>query len=83
VFRLPALAEVEDLEIPLQSGGGTVLRVVVFDADSPPLEDLSFSALVRRTALVLALPGPRVRNPPPPCSLAAAGRGSRSTTSSP
>ncbi len=56
LFRLRALTTVEELEIPLRPARGDRLRVVITDGDSPPLDDLVVSAVVRRPALLLALP---------------------------
>lgn len=58
VFRVPALAPVEELELaPLAAARGDRLRLVIFDGDSPPLTDLVVHAVARRPALVFALPG--------------------------
>lgn len=59
VFRLPgggAPQELEELEIPLAPGRGDRLRVVIRNGDSPPLDELSFEAAVRRPALLFSLP---------------------------
>ncbi len=56
LFRVPAAATVEELEIPLLRPRGDRLRLVIADGDSPPLEDLAISVVVRRPALIFALP---------------------------
>lgn len=56
VFRVPALTAAEELDVPLRPAAGDRLRVVIHDGDSPALDALSFHALVRRPALVFALP---------------------------
>jgi hypothetical protein len=57
VFRVPGAAGAERLEVALARPRGDGLRVVVDDGDSPPLAGLSFAAVVRRPALLFALPG--------------------------
>ncbi len=57
VFRVPARAPVEDVEIALaRRARGDRLRLVVFDGDSPPLDELRVTAALRRPALVFSLP---------------------------
>lgn len=56
VFRVPALAPVEEVEIALSQARGDRLRLIVFDGDSPPLAELRVTAVVRRPALVFSLP---------------------------
>ena len=55
VFRIPAVTTVEELEVRLSSVRGDRLRVVIHDGDSPALEQMKFSAIVRRPALIFAL----------------------------
>ncbi len=63
VFRVPAAAAVEQLEIPLRPARGDRLRLVIEDGDSPVLEELAVSAVVRRPVLLLALPAPAAGEP--------------------
>ena len=56
LFRVPAAATVENVELQVQPAKGDRLRVVIANGDSPPLEDLSFRAVIQRPALVFALP---------------------------
>ncbi|RMH21762.1 MAG: DUF3999 family protein [Acidobacteria bacterium] len=56
IFRLPAIAPVEELEIAVGRPRGDRLRVEIDDGDSPPLEGLRVRAVVRRPALIFALP---------------------------
>ncbi len=63
LFRVPAAAAVEQLEIPLRPARGDRLRLVIEDGDSPPLEALAVSAVVRRPALLLALPAAAAGKP--------------------
>lgn len=55
LFRVPASATVEDVEIEVGAAAGDRLRVVIGNGDSPPLESVSFSAVIQRPALVFAL----------------------------
>lgn len=55
LYRLAALTTVEDVDLPLQPARGDRLRVIITDGDSPPLQDLSFQAVVRRPALLFFL----------------------------
>ena len=57
VFRFPALATVEDLEVRVSAARGDRLRVEIDNGDSPALEDLTFSVVVRRPALLFSLEG--------------------------
>ena len=57
VFRFPALAVVEGLEVQLSAARGDRLRVEIDNGDSPALEDLAFRAVVRRPALLFTLEG--------------------------
>ena len=56
VFRIEAFGKVESMEVPLRRPRGDRLRVILADGDSPPLEDLAVLAVVRRPALIFALP---------------------------
>ena len=56
LFRVPASATVEDVGLSVRRAQGDRLRVVIANGDSPPLEDLSFTAVIQRPALVFALP---------------------------
>lgn len=65
VFRLPGATSaspegdtspVEGLELPLAAARGTELEVAIENGDSPALEGLMFSALIRTPSLVFALP---------------------------
>ncbi len=58
VFRVPAVATIEETELPIAAPRGDRLRVIVFDGDSPELRDLVFRAVVRRPALLFSLPAP-------------------------
>jgi hypothetical protein len=55
IFRVEAPAMVEEREIGLPTARGERLRVEIVDGDSPTLEGLSFSALVRQPSLVFSL----------------------------
>ena len=57
VFRFPALATVDDLEVRVSAARGDRLRVEIDNGDSPALEDLTFSVVVRRPALLFTLEG--------------------------
>ncbi len=58
VFRLAGTPDGERVEIPMSGGGarGAVLRVSLQDHDSPPLDDLRFTAVVRQPVIVFELP---------------------------
>lgn len=56
VLRIDAIAPVESLEIPLRPARGDRLRLVIDNQDSPPLESLGLTALVRHPVLVFSLP---------------------------
>lgn len=56
VFRLRTFATVEETSLPVAPARGDRLLVIVEDGDSPPLEDLVVRAVVRRPALLFALP---------------------------
>jgi hypothetical protein len=55
VLRVPA-GGVEDVQVPLQAATGSVLEVRIEDGDSPALDELTFTAVVRQPVLVFALP---------------------------
>ena len=55
LFRVPASATVEEVEIEVGAAAGDRLRVVIGNGDSPPLEGVSFSAVIQRPALVFTL----------------------------
>ena len=56
VFRLSTFATVEETSLPVAPARGDRLLVIVEDGDSPPLEGLVVRAVVRRPALLFALP---------------------------
>ena len=63
LFRLVPGSGVEELELPLRPARGDRLRVLIEDGDSPPLEELSFTAEFGQPSLVASLgesggPGP-------------------------
>lgn len=58
LYRLTALTAVEDVDLPVATPRGDRLRVIINDGDSPPLEELSFHAVVRGPALVFGLESP-------------------------
>lgn len=58
IFRLPAVATIEEMTLPIGSPRGDRLRVIIFDGDSPKLENLIIRAVVRRPALIFSLPEP-------------------------
>jgi hypothetical protein len=58
LFRLTTLKAVEDLDLALGTPTGDRLRVIITDGDSPPLEELSFHAVVRGPALIFSLESP-------------------------
>lgn len=55
VFRVEALVTVEDLEISMRQARGDRLRVEIDGGDSPALEDLRVSAVVRQPSLIFSL----------------------------
>jgi hypothetical protein len=56
LFQVPALAPVAELELSLLPPRGDRLRLVIVDGDSPPLEDVRVTAVVRQPALLFTLP---------------------------
>jgi hypothetical protein len=50
-----ATAAVEDLSVPLRPAAGDRLRVVIDNGDSPPLEELVFTAVAPRPSLLFSL----------------------------
>jgi hypothetical protein len=56
VFRVAAIAPVEQLEIPVRPPRGDRLRLVIEDEDSPPLNGVAIAALMPRPVLVFSLP---------------------------
>jgi hypothetical protein len=57
VFRLVPGSGVEELELPLRPARGDRLRVVIDDGDSPPLNELAFTAVFGQPSLVASLSG--------------------------
>jgi hypothetical protein len=55
LFRAEAAATVEEREVVLQPAHGERLRVEVEDGDSPTLDALRFSAIVRQPSLVFSI----------------------------
>jgi hypothetical protein len=55
LYRVQAAAAVEDLSVPLRPAAGDRLRVVIENGDSPPLEDLVFTAVAPRPSLLFSL----------------------------
>lgn len=56
VFRMPLDRPIEGLELELAPASGQTLEVRIDDGDSPPLADLTFSAVVRAPSLMFAPP---------------------------
>ena len=56
LFRVDTIAPVENLDLKLSPAMGDRLRVEISDGDSPTLEELSFSAVIRQPRLIFALP---------------------------
>jgi hypothetical protein len=56
ILQVAAIAPVAVLEVPMQAPRGDRLRLVVENQDSPPLDDLSVSALMPRPVLVFSMP---------------------------
>lgn len=56
VYRLAGRQRLSNLRLRLRPARGDSLRVEIEDGDSPPLEDLRFSAIIRRPVLVFELP---------------------------
>ena len=56
LFRLQSTFTVEKTEFNVGTPLGNRLRIVVFDGDSPPLEDLQFVAVFSGPALLFSLP---------------------------
>jgi hypothetical protein len=55
LYRVQAAASVEDVEVPLSGVSGNLLRVVIENGDSPPLEELAFVATGQRPSLSFTL----------------------------
>jgi hypothetical protein len=55
VYRVQAAAAVEDLSVPLSPAAGDRLRVVIHNGDSPPLADLTFTAVAPRPSLLFSI----------------------------
>jgi hypothetical protein len=55
IFRVEAFAPVGEQEMALQAARGDRLRLEIDDGDSPPLADLSVSAVIRQPALIFSL----------------------------
>jgi hypothetical protein len=58
LFRLLPGSGVEELELPLRPARGDRLRVVIDDGDSPPLANLTFTAVFGQPSLVASLTAP-------------------------
>ena len=56
LFRVTTLATVEETSLAVAPPRGDRLRVIIVDADSPPLADIAVRGVVRRPALLFALP---------------------------
>jgi hypothetical protein len=61
LFRVEALAPVGESEVALRPARGDRLRVEIDDGDSPPLEQPSFSAVVRQPAVIFSADAPESR----------------------
>ncbi len=57
LFRFRDVPGAESLEVPLSRAGGERLSVAIADGDSPPLEGLTFSAIVRQPSLIFFAAG--------------------------
>lgn len=56
LFRVTTLATVEETSLAVAPPRGDRLRVIIADGDSPPLADIAVRGVVRRPALLFALP---------------------------
>ncbi len=56
LFRLRSQRLIEETELHLRPARGDRLRVVIDDGDSPPLEGLALTAVLRRPAILFVLP---------------------------
>jgi len=60
IYRIPASVRIENLETEVSPAQGDLLRISIENGDSPPLEDLTVTALTTRPALLFSLaPGER------------------------
>lgn len=57
IFRVRAIEGAERLEVDVERARGERLRIEITDGDSPPLADLSLSAIVRQPTLVFEAGG--------------------------
>ena len=55
LYRVQASATVEELSVPLRPAAGDRLRVVIENGDSPPLQNLAFTAVAPRPSLHFSL----------------------------
>ena len=55
IFRVEAFAPVGEQEMALQAARGDRLRLEIDDGDSPPLADVSVSAVIRQPSLIFSL----------------------------
>lgn len=58
IYRIPGIARVEALDIPLGALTGGRLRIEIADGDSPPLEAITCFALVPAPVLLFPAPPP-------------------------
>jgi hypothetical protein len=56
IFRVEGLERIEELTVLVGTPRGERLRVSVENGDSPPLEGLSFEAVIRQPSLLFVLP---------------------------
>lgn len=56
LFRIPARVRVENLEVQLEQTRGNQLQISIDNGDSPPLANLTVTALTARPALLFSMP---------------------------
>ncbi len=55
IYRVAALVPVGEDELPLRPARGDRLRIEIDDGDSPPLENVAFSAVIRQPSLIFTV----------------------------
>ncbi len=56
IFRIPAAVSIEQVEVKIQPPLGDRLIIYVLNYDSPPLQDLTVTAIAARPALLFSMP---------------------------
>lgn len=52
ILRIKSIQTIEELEVELREARGDLLKIVIIDQDSPALEDISVSVIVRKPSLI-------------------------------